>query len=183
MPSRHLRAACLLAIPLLSLPVTLAAQGDIRLGLGAGITMPLRSYGDVVDKGWMGNASLTFFPAASAALGFRLDGFYGRNSLSAISGRQTQVGGTANLVLQFGARRSPNRFYVFGGGGYVKTTNSSPNFGKLSDTNPALNGGAGFSLGARSLALFVEARYINVYTDGVKPQYAPLMAGVTFGGF
>ena len=61
MPSRHLRAACLLALPLLSLPATLAAQGDIRLGLGAGITMPLRSYGDVVDKGWMGNASLTFF--------------------------------------------------------------------------------------------------------------------------
>lgn len=183
MPSRSLRAALLLALPLATLPATLHAQGDIRLGLGAGITMPLRSYRDVVDKGWMGNASLTFFPAASAAIGFRLDGVYGRSSLSAISGRQTQVGGTANLVLQFGARRSPNRFYLFGGGGYVKTTTSSPNFGKLSDTNPALSAGTGFTFGVRSLALFVEARYVNVYTDGVKPQYAPLMAGVTFGGF
>ncbi len=183
MPSRLLRAVLLLALPLAALPNTLLAQGDIRLGLGAGITVPLRSYGDVVDKGWMGNANLTFFPAASAAIGFRLDGLYGRSSLSAISGHQTQVGGTANIVFQFGARRSPNRFYLFGGGGYVKTTTSSPNFGKLSDTNPALDAGAGFSFGVRSLALFVEARYLNVYTDGVKPQYAPLLAGVTFGGF
>ncbi len=183
MPSPAVRAALLLAPLLAAPPATLSAQGDIRLGLGAGITVPVRSYGDVVDKGWMGNASLTFFPAASAALGFRLDGLYGRSNLSAISGHQTQVGGTANLVLQFGARRSPNRFYLFGGGGYVKTTTSSPNFGRLTDTNPAFNAGTGFSFGVRSIALFVEGRYLNVYTDGVKPQYAPLLAGVTFGGF
>lgn len=144
--------------------------------------MPLRTYGDVVQKGWVGNASLTFFPASSTALGFRLDGLYARSSLEAIPGRQTQVGGLASLVLQFGASRSPNRFYVFGGGGYLKTTSSSPNFGDISDTNPAINGGVGASFGARALAFYVEARYVSVYTDGTKPQFAPLMAGVTFGG-
>ena len=181
MRSRFPRAALLFL--LLLLPAAAHAQGDIRLGLGGGVTVPLRSYGDVVDRGWMGNASLSFFPAASASLGLRLDGLYARNSLSAISGRQTQVGGLASLVFQFGAKRSPNRFYVFGGGGYLKTTTSSPNFGDVRDTNPAINAGAGFSFGGRAVALYAEARYVNVYTDGQKPQFAPVMAGVTFGGF
>lgn len=180
MRSRSLRAALLFT---LLLPTAAHAQGDIRLGLGGGVTVPLRGYGDVVDRGWMGNASLAFFPAASASLGLRLDGVYARNDLSAISGRQTHVGGLASLVFQFGARRSPNRFYVFGGGGYFKTTTSSPNFGDLSETNPAINAGAGFSFGGRAIALYAEARYVNVYTDGQKPQFAPLLAGVTFGGF
>ena len=182
MSPRFRRAVRLCTLAALALPATLAAQGGIRLGLGGGITVPLRAYGDVVNKGWMGNASLAYFPASSASLGLRLDGLYGRSDLHAIPGRQSQVGGIASLVFQFGARQSPNRFYFFGGGGYLKTTTSSPNFGDISDTNPAINGGAGFSFGSRALAFYVEARYINVYSDGPKAQYAPLTAGVTFGG-
>ncbi len=177
-----------LAVPafaalLCSIPASASAQGEIRLGLGAGITMPLRGYADLVDKGLVGTASLTFFPAASAGLGLRIDGLYARNNLNIADGNQTQLGGTANLVFQFGDRRSPNRFYVFGGGGYVRTQSTGPGFGQVSETNPALGAGAGFSFGAKALGFFVEARYINVYNGGsTKPQYLPLTAGITFGG-
>lgn len=180
----------MLAVPafaalLLSMPTTVAAQGDIRLGLGAGITMPLRAYADLVDKGIVGNASLTFFPGASAGLGFRLDGLYVRSNLNISDGTQTQLGGTANLAFQFGDKRSPNRLYVFGGGGYIRTRSTGPAFGQSSETNPALGVGAGFSFGAKALGFFVEARYINVYNyngGSAKPQYLPLTAGVSFGG-
>lgn len=166
----------------LAFPASVAAQGDIRLGLAAGITVPLRSYSDVVNKGWLGNASLTYMPGASAGLGFRIDGLYARSGLSVASGNQTELGGTANLVFQFGSPKSPNRFYVFGGGGYMRTRTTGPLFGTVSSTDPAWNVGAGFTFGVRALALFVEARYITVTTSGTKPQFAPLTAGISFGG-
>ena len=166
----------------LGLPATSAAQ-DIRLGLGGGLTIPIRSYADLADKGWLGTANLTFFPGASTSLGFRLDAIYARNSLSVSDWHQTQLGGIANLVFQFGARRTPNRFYVFGGGGYIRTRSTSPILGTVSTTDPALNTGAGISFGARAVAFYGEARYITVSAAGTKPQYAPFVAGITIGGF
>ena len=170
------------AVLTMSFPTLLAAQGDIRLALGGGISVPIRSYSDVADKGWLGTASLTFFPAASAGLGFRLEGLYAHHGLSVASGKQTELGGTTNAVFQFGARRSPNRFYVFGGGGYIRTRTSGPSFGTISSTDPALNAGAGFCFGAKAFGLFVEARYLSVYTSGTKPQFTPLTVGISFGG-
>jgi hypothetical protein len=161
---------------------TAAAQGDIRLGLGGGLTVPIRSYADAVDKGWVGNANLTFFPMASTSLGLRLDGLYGRSPLSAFSGHQSFMGGLASVAFQFGARSSPNRFYLFGGGGYLRTTTSARGFPDNSETSPAISGGAGATLGGKGMAFFVEARYLNVYAEGAKPQFAPLTAGVSFGG-
>jgi hypothetical protein len=166
-----------------TLPVTAHAQGGVRLGVGGGVTLPLRSYSDLVNRGWLGTANLTFFPSASTSLGFRLDAIYARSSLSVTPGHQSELGGLANLVFQFGARRSPNRVYVFGGGGYLRTRSSGPNFGTVSSTDPAWNAGAGVSFGGRAFALYAEARYITVSASGTKPQFAPIVAGVSFGGF
>ena len=161
---------------------TLSAQGDIRLGVGGGLSIPLRSYADAVDRGWVGNANLTFYPSASASLGLRLDGLYGRSSLSAFDGHQSLAGGLAGLAFQFGARRSPNRFYVFGGGGYVRAATSATGFPRRTQTSPAISGGAGAIFGGKGVAFFVEARYLTVYTEGAKPQFAPITAGISFGG-
>jgi hypothetical protein len=142
----------------------------------------MRGYADAVNRGWLGQGNLAFFPGASASIGFRIDGLYGKNSLDGFSGRSSVLGGTASLVFQAGSRRSPNRIYLFGGGGYVRTRTTGPNFGSLSNTSPAITGGAGVSFGSRSFALFVEGRYLTVYTDGIKPQLAPIVAGFSFGG-
>jgi|GEM_PF-837285 len=179
----HTRAVITVVGLLLALPPALAAQGDIRLGLGGGVIVPVRSHADVIRKGWIGNASLTYFPAASTSLGLRLDGLYGRANLRTIAGRQEYLGGTANLVFQFGSRRTPNRFYLLGGGGYIRTRTTGPGFGESRETSPAITGGAGCSLGGRGFALYVEARYLSIYTHGSKPQFLPIMAGFTFGGF
>jgi hypothetical protein len=167
----------------LVLPSALAAQGDIRFGLGGGVTIPVRSHADLVKMGWLGNASLTYYPAASTSLGLRLDALYGRSNLKSIAGRQEYLGGLANLVFQFGSRRTPNRFYLFGGGGYLRTRSTGPGFGESRETSPALDAGAGFSFGGRGFALFAEARYLNIYTSGQKPQFLPITAGFSFGGF
>jgi hypothetical protein len=161
---------------------TVCAQGDIRLGVGGGLFIPLRGYADAVNRGWFGNANLTFNPSASASLGLRLDGLYGRGSLSSFDGHQSLAGGLAGLAIQFGARRSPNRFYVFGDGGYVRAATSATGFPRRTQTSPAISAGAGAVLGGKDLAFFVEARYLTVYTDGAKPQFAPITAGASLGG-
>jgi len=178
----HRRSALLSCALLLASALPLCAQGGVRLGIGGGISLPVRSYRDQVNRGWMGAVNLSYFPAASASLGFRLDGFRGRNNLDGVPGRSTLTGGTANLMLQFGARQSPNRFYLFGGGGFVHSKTEGPAFGEIRQTSPALSTGAGFSLGVRAFALFLEARYLNIYSDRVKPQLTPLIVGVSFGG-
>lgn len=179
----RLRAILVLVGTVLVLPSTLRAQGDIRFGLGGGVTIPVRSHADLVKMGWLGNASLTYYPAASTSLGLRLDALYGRSNLKSITGRQEYLGGLANLVFQFGSRRTPNRFYVFGGGGYMRTRSTGPGFGESRETSPTIDAGAGFSFGAKGVALYAEARYVNIYTTGQKPQLIPLTAGFTFGGF
>ena len=158
------------------------AQGDIRLGLGGGLSQPVRGYSDAVNRGWLGQGNLAFFPGASTSIGFRIDGFYGRNSLNGISGESSTLGSTASLVFQTGSRRSPNRLYLFGGGGFVRTRTSGDSFATVSNTSPAITGGVGVSLGSRGFAVFVEGRYLNVYSDGTKPQLAPIVAGFSFGG-
>lgn len=178
----HPRFALLAGVLLVAPIAPLAAQGGVRLGLGGGISLPVRSYADQVKRGWLGTVNLSYFPAASASLGFRIDGFMARNNLDGTSGKATHTGGTANLMLQFGARQSPNRFYVFGGGGFVRSKTEGPAFGEVLQTNPALSTGVGVSFGAKSFAFFVEARYLSVYSDKTKPQLTPLIAGVTFGG-
>ncbi|HTS87446.1 MAG TPA: hypothetical protein VMG41_03055 [Gemmatimonadales bacterium] len=167
---------------LIGFPLAAAAQGDIRLGLGGGLTLPLRADADLVKKGWMGMANLAYFPGASASLGFRLDALYARNVFKVTDGHRTELGGLGNLVFQFGARRTPNRLYVFGGGGYVRTQETGASFGTVTSTDPALDAGAGCSFGVRAFALFVEARYLNVYTSGTKPQFLALTGGISFGG-
>jgi hypothetical protein len=178
----RLAPAYVLLSGLLLGPLPLAAQGDIRLGLGAGVVFPVRSYADRIERGWLGSANLTFFPMASTSLGLRLDGLYGRSPLNGFDGHHSMVGGTASLVFQFGARRSPNRLYVFAGGGYVRTAIRSPGFSQQTETNPALSGGAGVTFGGHGMALFAEARYMSVYSAGLKPQFTPLVAGISFGG-
>jgi hypothetical protein len=164
-------------------PAAMAAQGDIKLALGGGISVPVRSFSDVVKKGWLGTGSLTYYPAASAALGLRLEGVYVHHGISIATGTQTELGGLASAVFQFGARRSPNRIYVLGGGGYFRTHQKGPGFGEVSRTDPAVTLGAGLSFGARALGLYLEGRYITIYTSGaVKPQFATLTAGVSLGG-
>jgi hypothetical protein len=179
--SRPLASVLVIAI-LAACPRAATAQGDIRLGLGGGVTLPVRDFADLVDKGWVGQGNLAFFPGASASIGFRIDALYGRNSLNGISGRSSMLGSTASLVFQAGSRRSPNRFYLFGGGGYIRTRYSGPGFGTRSTTDPAVTAGAGLSFGSRAAALFVEGRYLNVYSDGLKPQLVALVAGFSFGG-
>jgi len=89
--------------------------------------------------------------------------------------------------------------YVIGGGGVHWLRNYSSTFGV---TNPGtnindqgqqtasvsnsgslvrfgLNGGAGLTLGLGAAELFVESRYVRIFTSAERTSYVPILAGIT----
>ena len=47
-------------------------------------------------------------------------------------------------------------------------------------TRFALNGGGGLSFGVGAVSLFVEGRYVRVFTQGRNTDYVPVTLGLTF---
>ena len=64
------------------------------------------------------------------------------------------------------------------------TPNSSQNvvrtFNAEDRTQFALNGGGGLSFGVGAASLFVEGRYVRVFTEGRRTDYIPVTLGITF---
>jgi hypothetical protein len=107
------------------------------------------------------------------------------------------VFGDAKLRLPFGRfLGATSGLYAVGGGGvtyfrnynnFTSTTgilpaqNSPVNaFNTEDKTQFALNGGGGLSFGVGAVSLFVEGRYVRVFTEGARTDYIPVTLGITF---
>src|SRR5437763_17101854 len=196
------RAARVVVVASLA-PVTVAAQGvHPRFGLGAGLTAPVGDYhatagGQGFSTAWHGLALLAF-KLPVLPVGFRVDVSYGSNgansalkdSLTSRLGAPTDektklAGASVNLTYQSSsaARVKP---YVIGGVGVYHTTISVSTGGSTGDraaTKPAWNLGAGLTFGLRGVALFFEARYVNIAAVSGFPRttFLPFTTGIRFG--
>lgn len=105
--------------------------------------------------------------------------------------------GDAKLRLPFGRfLGATSGLYAVGGGGvtyfrnYTRfaSTTGTPSNGSVTNTfnaedktNFALNGGGGFSFGVGPASLFIEGRYVRVFTgNGRDTDYVPVTLGITF---
>jgi len=182
---------------------TVAAQGmRPQFGLGGGLMAPVGDYhatagGQGFNTAWHGLALLTF-KLPGLPLGFRVDLTYGANSandrlkaqLTNNLGQPTDektklAGASVNLTHQFSssARVQP---YVIGGVGLYHTTISVSTSDSTADnaaTKLAWNLGGGLAFGLRRVALFFEARYVNVAAVPGFPRstFLPFTAGIRFG--
>jgi opacity protein-like surface antigen len=184
--------------------VSVAAQGvHPQFGLGGGLTAPVGDYhatagGQGFNTAWHGLALLAFklpvFP-----FGFRIDLSYAANSannnlkdtLTARFGQASDektklAGASVNLTYQLSssARVKP---YAIGGVGVYHTTISVSTGGSTGDqaaTKLGWNLGAGLTFGLRRVALFFEARYVNVAAVPGFPRttFLPFTTGIRFGG-
>jgi hypothetical protein len=107
------------------------------------------------------------------------------------------VFGDAKLRLPFGRfLGATSGLYAVGGGGVTYFRNYN-NFTNVTGINPArnspvnafntedktqfaLNGGGGLSFGVGAVSLFVEGRYVRVFTEGARTDYIPVTLGITF---
>ena len=184
--------------------VSVAAQGvHPQFGLGGGLTAPVGDYhstagGQGFSTAWHGLALLAF-KLPVLPVGFRVDVSYGSNganttlkdSLTNRVGAPTDettklAGASVNLTYQSSsaARVKP---YAIGGVGVYHTTVSVSSSGSTTDraaTKPAWNLGGGLTVGLRAVALYFEARYVNVAAVSGFPRttFLPFTTGIRFGG-
>jgi hypothetical protein len=155
-----------------------------QFSLGGGVDMPLGDFDDAAKTGYHGLAAVTFTPAAWP-VGIQIDGNYSRYpDDSPLDQNLQMIFGTGNIVYRF--QTSPEstfRPYLIGGGGAYnrKATGDHVPDGTDSSTKFGLNGGAGFDIKAGTAALFAEARFHNVFTEGTNTNFLPITVGVRFG--
>jgi hypothetical protein len=169
----------------------LRAQGA-EFSIGAGATVPLDTYGDVVKTGYHGLVGVSFAPS-SFPLGIQIDGTYDRLKQEASVGDRTSqiIQGTANLIYKFKtSEESTFRPYLIGGIGVYnfKLVSGSdvagPGVGNVGNTSTdfGLNGGAGFDIKTGGIGLFVEGRFHDVFNTGTNTKFIPITAGIRLGG-
>ena len=155
----------------------------ISFALGGGASVPIGDYKDALKAGWNGQGSI-IFNLAGLPLALRADLNYNKFTFkkdlpfSPSSGTggtittsedltQQIIGGLANITIPF--RMGPVTPYVTAGlaGFNIKTKISEVQAGAEdeSETNFALNGGAGLSLRLLGASAFIEAKINNVYAD------------------
>jgi hypothetical protein len=185
-----IRSAVLGAVLMASVgPAPAVAQSSVKFSLGGGLTLPLGDFGDLASTGWHGLAAVSFQPA-NFPVGFQVDGMFHRlgvdeNFPLGDDVNNQIIQGTANAIYKFEV--SPDtkvRPYIIGGVGLYNnklTGDDVPDdFG--SETDFGINGGAGFDFQAGAVALFLEGRFHNVFSDPDNTNFIPITVGVRLGG-
>jgi len=174
----HVWAARFLAgaTSLLVVSGTARAQGasGFHFGIAGSAEIPIQNQSDVFATGWNGTALLAI-NFGDSPFGIRVDGSYGeiktKSDLQAFVGTGTTrlITGTADFVI--GARHGPVQPYLIGGvGAYdLRFQGQQVDTGNVfsdSTTRFGWNAGLGIAFPVGSMAIFVEARYTSVSTDG-----------------
>jgi len=169
------------------------------LGVAGGATVPI---GDLhnggYDTGW--NVTVPIgWQSSSTPWGLRLDLSYDRLNGGTIATVPVSVtlsdaniwSGALDLTLQFPFGSSGSSFYLMGGGGIHHFTDvGSDNGAAVIDgtalsssanqslTKAGVNGGLGFNFGFGRAKLFLESRFVSVFTQGKNSNYVPIILGV-----
>lgn len=170
-------------------------------GVGGGAAVPSNGLDNVFDTGY--NASLRLgWRSNDNPFGVRFEGMYNQFKGKEIGGVDFDAASTwgvmANAVLDFpwNVDRS-SAFYLTGGVG-AHGFNSfdideedidglinddvvdEPDLIRESTTNFGVNAGVGLRFGVGGSNLFLEGRWVNVFTDGTDRRYFPITLGITF---
>ncbi|MDQ6828538.1 MAG: porin family protein [Gemmatimonadota bacterium] len=180
---------------------TAQAQGSgsgVTIGAGGGATFATGTTGDGLNTGWNGMAFVGF-NVPMIPVGLRVDGLYTHNGFKgctgSCSGDAHTFGGNLNAMFGFPMEGTGFSPYITGGVGIANVSASVNNTTLLgsrqgsiaaaagdngSETKFAWNVGAGVNFQLMSLALFVEARYLSILTDGGSTNLIPITLGVSF---
>ena len=162
----------------------LAAQRPLTLGVAGGVAMPQGDFGDAVDGGWRGLATLAL-SSPMQPLGLRLDAahdrfdFGGGAATALRGGRRTVTSGTLNVTYRLPMTRSALSPYLIGGLGAHRLACGG---GAACDaaTRFGWSAGVGTKLTGLHLRTFLEARLQTVSQGGRDVRYFPVTFGLLF---
>ena len=174
-------------------------RGGFYVGVGGGASVPIGNLHDGgYDTGW--NITVPIgWQSSTTPWGLRLDVSYDRLNGGTLATAPVNVtlsdanlwSGALDLTLQFPFGSSGSSFYLMGGGGIHHFTDvGSDNGAAVIDgtslaasadqslTKAGVNGGAGFNFGFGRAKLFLESRFVSVFTEGKNSNYVPIVLGV-----
>jgi hypothetical protein len=150
------------------------------LGFGLGALWPTGSTGDLYGQDWAGTIRGLYF--GGGHLGARSGLFYGRAKGKSGVEDGSVYGLDLDLAVRFGSK--PGRgFYLFLGPGYYWThftqlVGSAPDASTVRVEDSSVSASAGFGYAYK--AFFIEASYVNVFSQGEDVRYVPVMVGFQF---
>ena len=156
--------------------VSAVVAQSVHVGLGGGLTLPLRDYHDSDQAGWHVLAKVDI-EIPESPLDVRVDAMYSQTSQkSPLTGTTKLAGGTANLVWHVPTAALGVKPYIVAGAGVY---NYNPGGG--STTKFSWGAGLGTSIGVGPIHAFAEARYISIHLPGTALRFVPVTVGLSFG--
>ncbi|MDQ8161607.1 MAG: outer membrane beta-barrel protein [Gemmatimonadota bacterium] len=175
---------CLLMAAAVVSPTIVHAQSEdkpLTVGVSGGVSVPTGDLADAVDAGYSVAGHVFFAPAALTSVRFRGDVSFDQfsykkgSSLSDESFRS--LGFVANAMVDLTSGSSSMMPYLVGGlGVYSGKASGSDD----SSTDFGLQVGAGLTFKLSGFATFLEAKYVNVFSDPNSTGYLPITFGVRF---
>jgi opacity protein-like surface antigen len=168
----------------LALAVPAVASAQVGFGAAAGASFPMGDYGKLYDSGYHAQAQVDVGIPLSP-IGFRFDGtldhFDAKSSAAAFKSSRI-IGGSANVLMGFGAVPLVGPYLIAGVGAY--NVNTEPTVGSsVSSTKLGGSVGAGIRFGLSGFGVFAETGYHYIQspgTSGTAPSYVPVMFGISF---
>ena len=177
--SKYVAAAAVMVAPAM-----LSAQSSaVGFGVSGGLSVPTGDFGDAVDAGYSIAGHVFLKPSSMKSLRFRGDVSFDRYSYKGnVDGNFRSLGFVGNALHDLTSSGGV-RPYVLGGLGAFngKTTRKSGSLTvSTSDTNVGLQVGGGLNFQLSGFSTFLEAKYVNVFTENNSTGYIPITFGVRF---
>jgi len=171
---------------LLALPLTVRAQRSVSVGVSGGVSVPMGDLADAVDLGYNVTGHL-YYMRSTMKLGFRgdvgYDSWEGKGSSSALDANLSSLAFVANGIFNFGESTAAMRPYLLAGAGMYRTKSSSEVAGMESSSTSSdagIQGGLGLTFKLSGFNTFLEARYVNIFSEGNSTSFAPIVFGIRF---
>jgi hypothetical protein len=171
---------------LLALPFTVQAQKSISVGVSGGASLPMGDLADAVDMGYNVTGHL-YYTRSTTKLGFRLDVPYdswkGKGSGNGVDANLSTLGIVANGTFNFGESDAGMRPYLLAGVGMYRSKSSADINGvesSATSSDAGIQGGVGLSFKLAGFSTFLEAKYVNIFTEDPSTSFAPITFGIRF---
>jgi opacity protein-like surface antigen len=153
------------------------AQSPIRFGVAGGLSIPTGRGSDAVENGFHGQIMLGFgmmmLPVKLRA-DLSYHSFSGKDGTLAQGIDQRVISGALNANVGMGGIGM--KPYLTAGVGVYNS--KVENFDAQTDFG--INGGVGVEFSLTGMSTFLEARYVNVFTEGESTRFIPITFGILF---
>ena len=176
---------CVAAAAFMVAPAMLSAQSSaVGFGVSGGLSVPTGDLGDAVDAGYSVAGHVFLKPASTKNLRFRGDVSYDAFDYKNFNASLRSLGFIGNAILDLSSSGGVKPYVLGGLGAFNGKTstqlNSSSAVVSTSNTNVGIQVGGGLNFQLSGFSTFLEAKYVNVFTENDSRGYIPITFGVRF---